>query len=379
MWNSFVLIACCFASLTPEDDVAPDDGGEVIEYADADADADAGVPEADDQWEEDLLLELEQELLGDGEASGDDAAGAASTPRPYDGIFLQGPDDQPDDGNRTPQPGPLDGAPPLAEPPLPPPAGPPPPPPPPPANIVEPAAAGVPRPLAGREHLEEGEGYLWGPFRLTPKPGGAWQARCPFHRLNRKTGCKKSLGVAGMSSAEIQLRLKHWCCQVALFDRQRHHRSFDVAVGFCPPQAVVEALRRPEIDIPAVPVPTDEELDRAEAAARGAVIEPGRGRGRGGGRGRGRGRVGRGVAGAGAAVPAVPAAGAGADAEASSASEAVGPNSSDVSGAASESACTEVSSDRDAASASPGPDEVGPNSSSTSSSSSGSEGCSDGR
>ena len=118
----------------------------------------------------------------------------------------------------------------------------------------------------GRQLQEEGmpQNHFWGPFRFTLKKEVdrfgvakvAWECHCPFHALNRKSGCKKSRVVrpqgedkaAERRAHDVTLKLlRHWASRAPSFDRQRHHMSAGLVHGLqddvelSPPDAPTEA------------------------------------------------------------------------------------------------------------------------------------------
>ena len=123
--------------------------------------------------------------------------------------------------------------------------------------------------------------FSWGCFKFTPKhsaQGVQWEATCPFHRKNMKTGCKKlvSASRAG-SAAEAIHRLKYWRVQAMDHDRQRNHMfGIDLmAITPLPPlEELEEAVLR--IEAPAAVPCTDEDLDSRAPAnqAPGARAPP---------------------------------------------------------------------------------------------------------
>ena len=133
------------------------------------------------------------------------------------------------------------------------------------------------------------------------KEGGVvkgFECRCPFHRLNAKSDCKKSLPFdTNEVDEEVALLAAYWWCNQALYHaRQRLHLDCLRHVMEIPvfPLALLVAE---QIQGPAPlkeNVKTDQELDAEEKAARaGCAAAPmGRGHvaGRRGGRGRGRAR-----------------------------------------------------------------------------------------
>ena len=65
-------------------------------------------------------------------------------------------------------------------------------------------------------------------------PHGAWQASCPYHKLNQSTGCKKSIMLKSVDDKlPCKLLILNWCCHATTFTRKRDHgalhlRSFEV-------------------------------------------------------------------------------------------------------------------------------------------------------
>ncbi|CAE7694010.1 unnamed protein product [Symbiodinium sp. KB8] len=118
----------------------------------------------------------------------------------------------------------------------------------------------------------------WGCFRITPKqPGptrlhGGFEARCPFHRKNDKTECKRFLSLRDSSIEEREktLRaLRAWCNAAPLYDRQRGHLHHFVSADTAPADEVLVAGRI--ADPPAAKPATDVELDAIAAAAADAA------------------------------------------------------------------------------------------------------------
>ena len=122
----------------------------------------------------------------------------------------------------------------------------------------------------------------YGVFTISSREGGL-QARCPFHRKNSKTDCKKFFRVESDEKVAWK-RLFWWCISHTDHVRQRDHVSYDAPIEDCGIDDFIDAARIDEG--PAEEVKTDVQLDRA--LARGSR---GRGRGRDGG-----GRCGRGLA-----------------------------------------------------------------------------------
>jgi hypothetical protein len=118
-----------------------------------------------------------------------------------------------------------------------------------------------------------------GAFRLTPKqPGikksergryGGYQASCPFHQKNKKTGCKRFISFGSNDVAEKRLvfrQLLWWCSQACSFARQRTHLVQPLPRDEVPTWLHLRALRideRPERGS----VKTDAALDKDDAEA----------------------------------------------------------------------------------------------------------------
>ena len=106
--------------------------------------------------------------------------------------------------------------------------------------------------------------FVWGCFRFTPKHSAQsvqWEASCPFHRKNEKTGCKKlvSASRAGGSEGAIH-RLKFWCIQASQHDRQRAH-MFNVDMACALPTLAELDVAVQSLVAPSAPPPTDDDLD----------------------------------------------------------------------------------------------------------------------
>ena len=118
-------------------------------------------------------------------------------------------------------------------------------------------------------------------FTLTPiKPGskcrhGGYQARCPYHALNEKTGCKKRLACAGPGRQNMLATLRAllwWCARGPDFQRQRSHVGEPVRADCTPPYGVIKARALPSV--PEV-VLNDDVLDRmAATGASGSTAAP---------------------------------------------------------------------------------------------------------
>ena len=155
----------------------------------------------------------------------------------------------------------------------------------------------------------------WGCCRITPKTSASgdqigWQARCPFHRLNKKSECKKVFRIEGIGPEakwQCAQRIKWWLARHADFKFQRTHMQYDAPFEDCPVPDFLDAVKPEEAPVKGT-IKTDVELD-AEEAALEALAGPmlvaadvhdvapppppealPRGRGRGG-KGRGRGRA----------------------------------------------------------------------------------------
>jgi hypothetical protein len=144
----------------------------------------------------------------------------------------------------------------------------------------EPPAEAAPRRARGARN--QTIALQWGPCVISRSVSQAGhpfvEARCVFHKLDTKTGCKKTFGFDNDSEPLVLGALKHWCNTSRDFDRQRHHmqslkRWDDVPVQS---EEVLLANRIPEAEKPdPQTVRTDKELDADDAPARRA-----RGRGR---------------------------------------------------------------------------------------------------
>jgi hypothetical protein len=120
----------------------------------------------------------------------------------------------------------------------------------------------------------------WGVFRLTPRTPdkgggvhGGYQANCPFHKRNDKSGCRKFFRILGPRPADRFTTLRRmlwWCLGHSDFDRQRKHIAWEPSEAELPHQDFMLAskiLDKP----PWLSVKSDVELD-AEAA--GLVVAP---------------------------------------------------------------------------------------------------------
>lgn len=118
------------------------------------------------------------------------------------------------------------------------------------------------------------DSFVWGPFRLTfsdeskRPPHGAWQATCPYHRLNDVTGCKRSmvLGVHEDSKDLCKRALMTWCLEAPLRKTKKAHAAAPCKVEDALAEAV---LNRRLKDLPPPPrkAQTDVEIEAAEFEA----------------------------------------------------------------------------------------------------------------
>ena len=142
-----------------------------------------------------------------------------------------------------------------------------------------------------------------GAFQITPRqadirpPFGGWQAACPFHKLNDKSGCKKWFGLEGSSDADktkLVRRILWWCACASDYSRQRKHVCYESPTEDVQDDAFVLAML-PQDRPPPKSIKTDVELDDADVAVAVAPAAAVKGKGRGRARGHGgRGRKGRG-------------------------------------------------------------------------------------
>lgn len=140
-------------------------------------------------------------------------------------------------------------------------------PPPAPAHpVVRVRSARRPPPSEGNPEAVYLFGFAWGCFTFgTKQPSaksgggfGGYEARCPFHARNAKTGCKKFINVGGPEEsdrARARLVAKWWCVQAPQHQRQWEH-IFAADVASPPDEEVLEAMR---IDTgPTAPVVPDD-------------------------------------------------------------------------------------------------------------------------
>lgn len=164
----------------------------------------------------------------------------------------------------------------------------------------------------------------WGVFKITPKQGkagkfGGFQVACPFHRKNYKSDCHKFIALDGppddrVARMRCMRRLLWWCWQTKQQPRQYIHIAMDLPDGndmdyaFIQANKITEAPARQDVwtdeDLDSLLVPLDlcppESFQRAQElydqeVAAGRRAPKGAGRGgraggrKGGGRSRGRG------------------------------------------------------------------------------------------
>eukprot|EP00971_Amphidinium_carterae_P166124 3292748-Amphidinium_carterae.1 len=124
--------------------------------------------------------------------------------------------------------------------------------------------------LCGLVHREKN--HKWGPFGITIRKGSrCWVARCPFHKKNSATDCKKqssALGEGEDAARDALLRLYvlglvsmaslAWCNDALKHDRKWKHGLVDPRALPVLTLAILETQRPDPPHGPAVP---DTELD----------------------------------------------------------------------------------------------------------------------
>jgi hypothetical protein len=176
------------------------------------------------------------ELEGCDEDDWVDALGEALTP-PHDNKD----DDDDELGEVTP---PFLSAIPKTPPPLPPPLSPPP------LSLDDPPGPGGPaagygaasssgdvhpeRPIRASFFGDLVKARKWGAFNFNPEASGGkyggFRIRCPFHKLNQTSDCKKWIRVLGPTDADKEIcvrRMMLWCVKHTEYNRQRHHVAWD--------------------------------------------------------------------------------------------------------------------------------------------------------
>ena len=121
--------------------------------------------------------------------------------------------------------------------------------------------------------------------------GGRWMARCPYHALNDKTDCTKTMMVKPGSSDDQKDRAKlavmWWCLQAQRFGLKRDHGALNARqfMDECPYPENVLRLRANACPDPPTKqeLMTDEFLDAVAAAGGGGGGEDGAKRPRGDG------------------------------------------------------------------------------------------------
>ena len=138
----------------------------------------------------------------------------------------------------------------------------------------------------------------FGVFSIIPKqaatapPWGGYQATCPFHKKNDKTGCNRFVSLGGSTARHRRQAIQQmlwWCTVAKEYSRQSLHMKHPVPIDALP--APVWLLARTVTEKPPVgTVKSDVELDAAAGIEVVAVVPRGRGRGRAKGAGRGHGK-----------------------------------------------------------------------------------------
>ena len=109
----------------------------------------------------------------------------------------------------------------------------------------------------------------WGAFLMTYKPASdSWQASCRWHKLNERSGCKKTVKAGPLKEdhySAIRI-LKYWCMRAQAHNRQRLHLwiwdPLTMDMADIPPDAVLDA-NVPTTEPPPI-IFTDAQLDTAD-------------------------------------------------------------------------------------------------------------------
>jgi hypothetical protein len=115
--------------------------------------------------------------------------------------------------------------------------------------------------------------FKWGAFTFTSKrpsksqssTQGAyvWQASCPFHAKNDKTGCRKSCNVSPLTKENYKnviYCLKAWCNEARKCKTQAEHMALSVSPTSFPLPSLIEAACIPATEKPTSKVKTDVEI-----------------------------------------------------------------------------------------------------------------------
>lgn len=130
-----------------------------------------------------------------------------------------------------------------------------------------------------------------GPFRFTPKQPsqqsggryGGWEASCPFHRKNFKSGCRKWFPVCGPTlkdKQECAAAALDWCAAAHQFDRQWLHLAYQVDYATAVPAPIARRLPIFSEEVTGTRCIPDSELDkkpRSGAARSEAALQSGLG------------------------------------------------------------------------------------------------------
>lgn len=115
--------------------------------------------------------------------------------------------------------------------------------------------------------------FKWGAFMFTSKRPSksqtsiqgayVWQASCPFHAKNDKTGCRKSCNVSPLTKENYQnviYCLKAWCNDARKCKTQAEHMALSVSPTSFPLPSLIEAACIPATEKPTSKVKTDVEI-----------------------------------------------------------------------------------------------------------------------
>lgn len=115
--------------------------------------------------------------------------------------------------------------------------------------------------------------FKWGAFTFTSKrppkseakssANYVWQASCPFHAKNSKSGCRKSCKVSPLTPenfTNVINCLKAWCNEARKCQTQAEHIALSVSPDSYPVPGLIEAACIPASEKPSSKVKTDTEI-----------------------------------------------------------------------------------------------------------------------
>eukprot|EP00971_Amphidinium_carterae_P350631 6491656-Amphidinium_carterae.4 len=143
----------------------------------------------------------------------------------------------------------------------------------------------TPKQAAGRGGLDrrypdihiKATGDLHSTFHCTAGRYGGFQASCPFHKKNSRTGCKRFIQVTGaklQDRRDALLKCLYWCLEARHHHRQRWHVYCEIPPVAALPNVQTLWEQLGDMQRPEPPVLDDDELDDALAVTVAPAPKP---------------------------------------------------------------------------------------------------------